>query len=480
MKGLGKMVRFKKLGQLCSHGLVDAASRLTFTFSAGAVINWNRTARCSLIPLLFILFGMLAPSIRVQGQGALAGDRHRVVISTDIGGTDPDDFQSMVHLLLYADVLDIEGLISSPYGPGRKGEILKVIDAYAQDYPNLKTYSDQYPYPESLRAITKQGETEVAPLSGVRRSTEGSNWIIQCAKRDDLRPLHVLVWGGLEDLTQALHDAPEIVPELRVYWIGGPNKKWGPSVHQYLVDHYPELWIIEANSTYRGWFVGGDQSGEWGNKEFVKQHVADKGALGTFFNTQLGGSIKMGDTPSVAWLLRGDPSKPSKPGWGGQFVYAWERPYLRSAGLTTTDDRMEIFGVLELVFPLGQNPPENPMVQMDVENQNLKGEIAADGTIRIRFCPKAAKTYTFRLKSNVPALNGKSGGITSVHPRGEVFSRRGENLPNWWTDNQSLEWADGEHRGTRTVNRWRKDFLTDFSERMLRCEKPYSESDRQR
>ena len=32
--------------------------------------------------------------------GALAGHRFRVVVSTDIGGTDPDDFQSMVHLLV--------------------------------------------------------------------------------------------------------------------------------------------------------------------------------------------------------------------------------------------------------------------------------------------------------------------------------------------------------------------------------------------
>ena len=36
-------------------------------------------------------------------RGALAGHRYRVLVSTDIGGTDPDDFQSMVHLLVYAD-----------------------------------------------------------------------------------------------------------------------------------------------------------------------------------------------------------------------------------------------------------------------------------------------------------------------------------------------------------------------------------------
>ena len=60
--------------------------------------------------------------------GALAGHRHRVLVSTDIGGRDPDDFQSMVHLLVYADVLDLEGLVASPPGPGKKEHILQVID----------------------------------------------------------------------------------------------------------------------------------------------------------------------------------------------------------------------------------------------------------------------------------------------------------------------------------------------------------------
>lgn len=77
----------------------------------------------------------------IQG-GALAGHRHRVIVSTDIGGTDPDDYQSMVHLLVYADLFDIEGLISSPYGPGRKEHILDVIDCYERDFAYLKTYSD--------------------------------------------------------------------------------------------------------------------------------------------------------------------------------------------------------------------------------------------------------------------------------------------------------------------------------------------------
>lgn len=41
-------------------------------------------------------------------DGALNGGRHRVLVSTVVGGTDPDDIQSMVHLLVYADCFDLE------------------------------------------------------------------------------------------------------------------------------------------------------------------------------------------------------------------------------------------------------------------------------------------------------------------------------------------------------------------------------------
>src|SRR4030043_134418 len=71
---------------------------------------------------------------KAPGRGALAGYRYRVLVSTDIGGTDPDDFQSMVHFLVYADCFDVEGLVSTSFGPtGRKENILEVIDCYAQD-----------------------------------------------------------------------------------------------------------------------------------------------------------------------------------------------------------------------------------------------------------------------------------------------------------------------------------------------------------
>ena len=289
-----------------------------------------------------------------SSAGAAAPDaprRPRVLVSTDIGGTDPDDDQSMVHLLVTADWLELEGLISSPYGPGRKQDILEVIDCYERDFANLRTYSPLYPPPEALRAITRQGALESPGPAGFGRATDGSDWIIRCARRDDPRPLHVLVWGGLEDLAQALHDAPDILPKLRVYFIGGPNKMWGVDAYNYIEEKHPALWIIEANATYRGWFTGGNQQGGWSNQGFTTRHIAGHGALGDYFATQLKGTIKMGDSPSVGWLLHGTPDDPTQPGWGGQFVRLQEGRKTVFKRLTSEADQAGAFGVVEFALP---------------------------------------------------------------------------------------------------------------------------------
>jgi len=252
--------------------------------------------------------------------GALAGDRCRVIVSSDIGGSDPDDFQSMVHYLLYADLFDTEGLIASPPNPrGTKKDILAVIDAYEKDYPNLKRGSDKYPAPAALRAVTKDGAIDPAPRQGFSSPTEGSRWIIERAGADDPRPLYVLVWGSITDVAQALHDAPAIKNKIRVHFIGSWNTKQDPHARDYVYERHPDLWLIESNTTFRGMYMGGKQEGDLGNLAFVREHVRGHGALGEFFVAKKA-DIKMGDTPSVLYLLRGDPDRPEGPHWGGQFV----------------------------------------------------------------------------------------------------------------------------------------------------------------
>ena len=148
--------------------------------------------------------------------GNASEQKHRILISTDIGGTDADDNQSMTHLMMYSDLFDIEGIVSTPsFGDGSKEEILRMIDVYSLDYPELSRHYPGVLEPDSLRRLSYQGTKSAAPLSGFSSPTDGSRHIIQCARRDDSRPLYILVWGALEDVAQALHDAPDIKSRIR-------------------------------------------------------------------------------------------------------------------------------------------------------------------------------------------------------------------------------------------------------------------------
>ena len=407
-----------------------------------------------------------------EEQGRRPTDRPRVLVSTDIGGTDPDDFQSMVHFLLYSDVLDVEGIVSSPYGPGRRQHVLDVIERYAADHSNLKVHSARYPEPEALRRITKQGAIESLPGSGVGQRTEGSDWIVQSARRNDPRPLWVLVWGGIDDLAQALHDAPDILPKLRVYFIGGPNKMWSVDAYNYIAEHHPRLWMIEANSTYRGWFVGGNQSGEWGNRAFVPAHAAGRGALGGFFATLLDGAIKMGDSPSVGYVLRNAPDDPTQPGWGGRFVRIWDGRKTVFERLTTARDSAEAFGVVEfaLQIPPGMTAGHSARMLFD---GRIPAVAVRDGQLlRFRFSPRDAKLWPYAIRSTFAGLDGQSGSFSAVAPPLERTSRPSSRHPHWWIDDPDPAAAEGVHAGARSVSQWREEFLRDFAERLQRTLPP--------
>ncbi|MEC5400054.1 nucleoside hydrolase-like domain-containing protein [Uliginosibacterium sp. H1] len=394
-----------------------------------------------------------------------------MIVSTDIGGTDFDDYQSLVHLLLFADVLDIEGLISSPWGEmrNRKQEILKVIDCYAQDYASLRGHSSDYPSPDSLRALSKQGRLDSAPPSGFDAATEGSEWIVRCARRDDPRPLWVLIWGGIDDLAQALHDAPDILPKLRVYYIGGPNKKWATSAYQYIADHHRALFIIENNASYRGWFVGGDQSGECDGRTFIQHRLKGRGAMGEFFCRYGDAEFKMGDTPSVAYLLGPQPEDPTVDSkGGGTFVRAWPRPHHVFRRLTTQEDVVEVFGMLEICLRPAESVVMATAASLSVDGQLFPGFAAADGAWHFRFVPKEVKAWNYVIVSDASALDGLTGGFTSCLPAPSRVDETAADLPHWWVDDPDPALAEGPHHGARTINRWRAEWLGAFARRAAR------------
>ena len=298
--------------------------------------------------------------------------------------------------------------------------------------------------------------------------------IVRCARHGDPRPLWVLVWGGIDDLAQALRDAPDILPKLRVYFIGGPNKMWSVNAYDYVEQHHPKLWMIEANATYRGWFVGGNQTGDWGNTAFVSAHVAGRGALGAYFASQLRGTIKMGDSPSVGYLLRGTPDDPSQPGWGGRFVRICDGRKSVFDRLTTAADTVEVFGTVEFALPLPPGMTREQSARVLFDNR-VPVAAANDGrTLRFRFSPRDAKLWPYVIRSDFAGLEGKTGAFTAVPPPATRTSRPSAVHPRWWIDDPAPAAAEGIHPGARSVNRWREDFLRDFAARMRRGQSPAS------
>jgi hypothetical protein len=179
-------------------------------------------------------------------------------------------------------------------------------------------------------AVTAQGAIDPgAPGSG--KSTEGSQRLITAARKNDPRPLWVLVWGSLTDVAQALYDDPGIQNRIRLYSVGAWNTSKDPQSRGYIFNTHADLWWIETNSTFRGLYLGGDQKGDLGRTAFVTSHIKGHGQLGDLYYRKLS-TLKMGDTSSVLYLLWaavGGGSSLEDAGqesWGGQFAWTGHGP----------------------------------------------------------------------------------------------------------------------------------------------------------
>jgi hypothetical protein len=392
----------------------------------------------------------------------------RILISSDIGGTDPDDFQSMIHLLMYADLFQIEGLVSSPFGNGRKKDLLDMIALYEQDFEQLEAHLSGLPAPIELRNICKQGTKAEAPFKGFSSPSEGSNWIIQCAKKESNDPLWVLVWGGLEDLAQALHDAPEIKENIRVYWIGGPNKKWSINAYAYIAQHHPDLWMIEANATYRGWFMDEESPENIKGKAYFKNFIQNKGAMGKDFKNYYGGDIKMGDTPSLAYVMNGDPNDPTGESWGGSFVKIDRSSRSIFKRNTSTSDTVAAYGVIEFRFkgPEIEIDQDSSCFTFNIGGQSWPGYYIGASTYAVRYSSKKPEICTYATESTIEELNGQTGQFVSITPWPGKAGHDDYILgSDWYGDRPEPEFFIGDQQGAKTVSKHREAFLMDWADR---------------
>lgn len=420
-----------------------------------------------------ILITTLCLLVNIIGAQNPVPLKPRILISTDIGGSDPDDNQSMTHLLMYSNMFTIEGIVSSPsYGTGNKEEILRMIDLYEKDLPKLKKHSTAFPSADFLSTICKQGRKGGAPFVGYQTSTEGSDWIIKCSKKENPQPLWILVWGGLDDLAQALHDAPDIKSKIKVYWIGGPNKKWSANSYAYIAENFPDLWFIEVNSSYYGFFSNNKELDIVNKSDYYNKHINGAGHLGKDFKNYYNGEIKMGDTPSLLYMMDGNPDNPMRESWGGSFEKFNHSPRIIFKGTTTLKDTVAFCSILEfhLKGPKSNIHSDTICFWMEVpfgkSTQKWPGYYLGNGEYVIRYIPKKAETLTYYFTSDISEINGLKGSIVidNLWPgkRHTTDYQLGE---DWYTDKSDLDLYDGKIQGGKTLLKWRDDVLNDWAKR---------------
>ena len=273
--------------------------------------------------------------------------RLRVIVTSDfppfpVTNSDPDDVQSLVRFLLYANEFEVEGLIASAGTFGmvaEKKNILAVLDEYDKVDENLRKHDPKYPTADALRAVAFEGKGnnngiriqwgcgKQSPndIIGKGKDSEASKAIIAAADKPDPRPIYVGVWGGPREVAQAIWDVkntrsePDLkafIGKLRVFLIGCQD-----ATHEWLMTEFPDLFIIESKRTYQGMF--GSDGHAWVEENLINNH----GPLGAIYPPKAvaGQGVIEGDSPAFLYLVsanRGinDPEDPTQPSWGGQYV----------------------------------------------------------------------------------------------------------------------------------------------------------------
>ncbi len=278
----------------------------------------------------------------------------RIVVLTDVSTWETDDSESLVRLLVHADMFEIEGII---YTTGWSLEetrddffqlIHDAIDAYEKDLQNLMKRSNQidfnkdesqqtigyWPSPDYLRQRTVFGSKQRGiDKIGEDNISDGSNLIIKLADENDERPLWVLLWGGGNTLAQSIWQVQKERNEVEL---------------KTFLHKIPTYAITDQDRSYQGDTPYNISAHQWMRKEFEKDlmflwdecawkyqngtgkknwdeyalHIQNHGNLGKVYPKYKYGVE--GDTPSFLYVMPNglsNPLVPNQVSWGGYFEW---------------------------------------------------------------------------------------------------------------------------------------------------------------
>ena len=301
---------------------------------------------------VFVLMAVMGANALQAAENDL---KPRLVVCTDIAPADvePDDMESMVRLMAYADMFEIEALITSvgwncdPYPAEWAQYLQRVIEAYRKDVPKLMRRSGQQEF-MPLEEENKQQSIGYWPSAdyvksravmgsihggikaiGADNDSPGSELLIRLADEDDPRPIYVAAWGGANTLAQAIwrvkqsrssEELKRFVRKFRIYTITDQDMQYSMRMNRSYSSH---MWLRKefADDLQFVWDEGTWQEQcELGKRHWQqhKDNIQGRGALGGEYPTYKWGVE--GDTPSFLYVMPNglnNPEDPHQAGWAG-------------------------------------------------------------------------------------------------------------------------------------------------------------------
>ncbi len=266
-------------------------------------------------------------------SGKAGTDRLRVIIETDAGG-DPDDEQSLVRFLLYANEWDVEGIIANR-ATARDGEnrnlertglgvVRRLVTAYGQCFTNLVQHDPRYPTLDYLWQRT---------VSGNEDGDGGVRLVIAAVDSSDPRPVWFCNWGtdhgsAPSSLKLALDQVrrergPEGYAKFKRRLRLSSDDQFGE--HTTKTEPPFPLWIDTFRPPLDGkrWYHRFSAlTATAGGFDLQRDVLTGHGPLGALYPTNTTHWQKEGDTMSFLYLVPnglGDPNEPTWGSWAGRY-----------------------------------------------------------------------------------------------------------------------------------------------------------------
>ncbi len=189
------------------------------------------------------------------------------------------------------------------------------------------------------------------------------------------------------------------------------------------------------------------------------------------------GCITLGDTPSLLYVMNGNPNNPEQQSWAGRFVktsltprtvlkYAMVNGQWKPSNLT---DTAQICGIIERQLK-GPNRKDiavdSACITLDIRKQQWKGYYKGNGLYVLRHSTYYTGTLDYTITSTIKGFKPITGQITVENTWSQAPKSTDLSVGNqWWTDSYTPEDRWSKHAGANTQLKVREEIMRDWAQR---------------